>query len=1159
MPRRIAVPEIVPIGCAFVVGSAGGTAFGPWITGVAAAAMGAIAYALRSRPGPRRGALIVAAALSGAALQSGAWEAASRRMAAWSLEPGAPIDVAAQATVLASAERDVRGERTLALRLHRPDTPESIDAIVSLPALAGDEARRIDALRRGDLVRAWCRVRAPGPGPGVSAAAARRRLASRGFDATGAIKSSRLLRLEADGAVSLGRVIDSARAWARFRLDRTLGPTGRARGLMGAMLLGDRALLDDDVVIALRDAGLAHLLSISGLHAGLAMLLVFAFLRRGTGGAWPMAISGGAILVVFALVTGAGASVLRACVALGATLAGRAVGRDVVPIGALALAAGLLVLAVPALAWSVGFTLSVLATAGLLLLGPRCAAAIPGARSAASAIGISLGAYLATVPVMAVAFGRLSPVALAANLAAAALCALSLASGAATLAIGTLPILGPAVIRAATGSADLLVATARLAAGVPGGHLRVEAPGPVAIGAYLALLLLIRFAPRTWPPGARRTLRFAFTLLLIAFHLGRAPGGSERATVVDVGQGLSVVMERGDGSCVLADAGPSRGGRADAGDRIVIPTLLAHRCTYLPAVALSHDHDDHAGGVAAVLRDLDVGELWIAGGAERDPLTRDAIALAIERGVGVRRLVAGASIVRAGLAIRVVHPEDADRARPLNDRCLVLHARFPSGRTLLLPGDIEAAAERAIVARGLEARADALIAAHHGADGSNTAPWLAAVHPREVIVSAGRGNRFGHPGAAALSRFAREGARVLRTDRDGTIVLDASAGGWRISVERDRHGDEGQDEDDGEQDGERDAPAVEGSHLVVEARVPAPEKEEDEEPEGVRGDRGEEDRLRGDERADGRDRAPRHDSMRPRREGEDRVPPVELSDREEVHRGDEHPDPRCPIDAVDSDVGGAVEQVLQDGRQEGWTEGSVRGGVGRDLDRAEDPDHHHGNGYHEPRDRPGGGDVEERLAGRDPPLDPDHRAEGADEHGDPGDEERKGRRDAVTAARHIVPQLVGQEDGEEEHGVGNPLGQPGGGEVLGPGGVRIESSLPEPAPRHHGGHEGRPEQGEMEPPSRAPLRNVEGGERRKGDRLAPLRLAGGHGGKLVQVHLAGRPAAPTSIARRRPLDRTGCAPERTTESRPSLSWEGFFGYECCCTTGVGVRHAGGAL
>jgi competence protein ComEC len=799
---------LVPIACAFVVGASAGTLYGPRITGVAAGALGVLALGLRRRAAPRLVALSLAAAVLGAFLQGAAWERSSRGLAAWKLDPGLPIDLEAQATVLAAPERNVRGERALALRLRRRETPETIDAIVTLPALAAEEAARIDALRAGDLVGAWCRVRAPGPGPGVGAASARRRLASLGFDAAGTIKSSRLLRLEARGALGAGRAIDSARAWARFRLDRTLGLTGRARGLMGAMLLGDRALLEDDVVIVLRDAGLAHLLSISGLHAGLAMLVVFACLRRGAGGPWPTAISGGAILVVFALFTGAGASVLRACAALGAMLAGRAVGRDVVPIGALALAAASLVFALPTLAWSVGFQLSVLATAGLLALGPRCAAAIPGPRSAASAIGISLGAYLATVPTLAVAFGRLSPVALAANLAAAALCALSLASGAATVAFGTLPLAGPASTSAAAASADLLVFTARLAGRVPGGHLRVEPPPPAWIGAYAVLVLLIRFAPQTWPRSARRTMRFAFTLLLIAIHLGRAPGGSERATVVDVGQGLAVLMERGDGSCVLADAGPSRGGRTDAGDRVVIPTLLAHGCSHLAAVALSHDHDDHAGGVAAVLRDLDVGELWIAGGAERDPLTRAAIALAIERGVGVRRLVAGAAVVRAGITFLIVHPEVVDRVRPLNDRCLVLHARFPSGPTLLLPGDIEAAAERAIVARGHEVAADALIAAHHGANGSNTAPWLSAVSPRDVVVSAGRGNRFGHPGAGALARFAREGARVLRTDREGTIVLDATAEGWRLSVEGDRDGDEGQDEDQSEQDGERDAPAV---------------------------------------------------------------------------------------------------------------------------------------------------------------------------------------------------------------------------------------------------------------------------------------------------------------------------------------------------------------
>ena len=106
---------------------------------------------------------------------------------------------------------------------------------------------------------------------------------------------------------------------------------------------------------------------------------------------------------------------------------------------------------------------------------------------------------------------------------------------------------------------------------------------------------------------------------------------------------------------------------------------------------------------------------------------------------------------------------------------------------------------------GSDPRADVLVAPHHGANGSSSALFLARVAPQFVLVSAGEGNRFGHPGTSALARMAAVSARVWRTDRDGSITLDETEGRWRTSVERERRRDESQDEDDGQNDREDDA------------------------------------------------------------------------------------------------------------------------------------------------------------------------------------------------------------------------------------------------------------------------------------------------------------------------------------------------------------------
>jgi competence protein ComEC len=302
------------------------------------------------------------------------------------------------------------------------------------------------------------------------------------------------------------------------------------------------------------------------------------------------------------------------------------------------------------------------------------------------------------------------------------------------------------------------------------------------------------------PSRAAALAGLIVSLLTTAMHVGRPPHGPgmARASILDVGQGLSVIFRGPDGGCVVYDSGPSHGGRFDAGDGIVVPALLAEGCRRIEVLALSHDHDDHAGGARALLRDLEVGAVWLAAGSERDPLSRELAADAVRRGIPVLRLRRGDVARPAGLDVDVLHPDLSDRARPINDRCLALRVRVDGGAAVVLPGDLEAPGERSLLASGIRPSAGVLVAPHHGAGGSSSPGFLEAIRPRVVAVSAGAGNRFGHPATEALARFAAAGARVVRTDRQGSITLEESGDDWAVSLEYERRGDEGKDEDQGE-------------------------------------------------------------------------------------------------------------------------------------------------------------------------------------------------------------------------------------------------------------------------------------------------------------------------------------------------------------------------
>lgn len=803
---RLPAP-IVPVAAALIAGAAWGGARPVQESAVVAACLLAGASLATRRRVWIATVLAVAAAFAiGAALQGFAWRAAGARLDR-AFAGAVMREVSCDGRVVAAPERNREGGRSLLVKSTGRTTGEGLELRIDVVNVPPDDAPRFDSLRRGDVVRIWCRLRAATSGPGVSAEEARRRLAAQRIDATARVKSSRLVTLMASGGMTPGRWLDDARCRARNALDRSVGPMSVARGVLGAMLLGDRLLLDDDANNVLRDAGLIHILSISGLHTALSVLLILALLRRTGLGARGLLFAGGASLVAFSAFVGHGASVWRACAGLGVGLAARVLAREVEPLAALALASAALVVAVPPLAWSAGFLLSVTATAGLVAASPKTAADERAPSVVARSLSASLGAYLATAPLLALLFNRLAPAAFIANLFAAPLCAFCLAAGAAAIAFASVPFAGACAAAAAKLSVEALLLVSRLAATLPGGHLRVASPGSVLTCAYVVVLLVAGFWDSSWSRRGGRAVKLVLALIVIALHLGTPPPGpgSAALTVVDVGQGLAVVLRGTDGRFVLVDAGPSGNGRVDSGDRIVVPALVTAGCRRLEVLALSHDHDDHAGGALAILRDLEVAELWVGAGSERDPLTKVVAAEAVARGVAVRRLKRGDRFLRAGLEFVALHPGVLDRRRPPNDRCLVLRAAAEDGATMLLPGDLEATGERAMLEAGSDPRADVLVAPHHGANGSSSALFLARVAPQFVLVSAGEGNRFGHPGTSALARMAAVSARVWRTDRDGSITLDETEGRWRTSVERERRRDESQDEDDGQNDREDDA------------------------------------------------------------------------------------------------------------------------------------------------------------------------------------------------------------------------------------------------------------------------------------------------------------------------------------------------------------------
>jgi competence protein ComEC len=259
--------------------------------------------------------------------------------------------------------------------------------------------------------------------------------------------------------------------------------------------------------------------------------------------------------------------------------------------------------------------------------------------------------------------------------------------------------------------------------------------------------------------------------------------GNLELHMIDVGQGDAIALRTPSGHWVLFDAGGAWTS-GDAGKSTVVPYLA--RCGGdLTTFILSHPHTDHVGGAASVLSALHPSLYLDAAFAAGNDAYRSSLRVAAERRVSWHRVHPGDSIVVDGVVLSLLAPDSvwtSGLADP-NLASTIVVARYGI-RRFLFTGDAEAPEERWVLEHwGSALRADVLKVAHHGSATSSTPEFLDAVRPRIALVSVGAGNMYGHPSAAVLRTLAAHGARVLRTDVLGTIVV--STDGQALWVEAD--------------------------------------------------------------------------------------------------------------------------------------------------------------------------------------------------------------------------------------------------------------------------------------------------------------------------------------------------------------------------------------
>lgn len=563
--------------------------------------------------------------------------------------------------------------------------------------------------------------------------------------------------------------------WYPARLGRAMGRRiqtlfdGDAAGFLMAVLIGDRSGLSEETYASLTEAGLSHVIAVSGMHCGFLMALTgFLVQNRRL-----RALLGIPLLAFYAALTGGSPSVLRACVMLSLPLLAALARRESDGPTSLLAALFLILLVNPCAAASVSLQLSFAAMAGILWLTPGLYRWLVNERKrgrvfrfVSLSFSVTMGALVFTTPLAAYYFGELVLVSPLSSL----LC-LWAASGAFVLGMTAvfasflaLPV-GMVLAFPAQWLARYILGVAGLLARVP--YHAVYFCNPY-LKYWLGYVYLLFGAAWLFKKAGRRKYGLAAALaaltLALTVRLGQTRYGNDLDVLaLDVGQGQSVVVASG-GRFALVDCGSGNSWKTPG--ETAARQLLSLGCDRLDWLVLTHYDTDHVSGVTGLLARLEVDTL-LAPEAEDDAGLREWV-LDAARGHGVEvRFVTERDALEFGKGTLTVFPPVGNAED--NERGLTVLASGGGG-DFLITGDMDAATEAKLLAAYELPDLEGMMAGHHGSKYATSQALLEALTPETVCVSVGS-NRYGHPAEETLLRLARQGCAVCRTDLHGTIHL----------------------------------------------------------------------------------------------------------------------------------------------------------------------------------------------------------------------------------------------------------------------------------------------------------------------------------------------------------------------------------------------------
>ena len=665
--------------------------------------------------------------------------------------------------------------------LSMPHTHQNVQGRLKLTLPCTADARRLELLLPGDEIEFGARLLPHQSMVNFSSPDPYFLLQLQGIHRRAFTKSSILVRVVEQGNQKhffhLRRLASSLRIRARKVIEENFSTAHQNRlrpagAILLALLLGEREQVSPEQVRQLQEAGLFHLLAISGAHLAIITYFLFLFFRLfGLPKRVCLALLI-PLIVFFVLFIEERPSVLRAATMTILFLSGKLIWKNTDLRNTLGASAFFLLLRNPSSLFNPGFQLTFGATLSIIIFFSPLRKHLPSLPWRISdLLALTGAAQLGVLPILAHHFHRLTLIGFLLNLPAVPLVGIIMGLGYLTLLLSFLPhFIHQGLVYSLSLITNIFINLAHTSQIIDFLTWRCPSPsGLISLSYYIFLGAIFLCRPKKLRVIA--ILLFLITLFVMINYPFSSPSPTLRVTFLDVGQGQSILVEFPGRQKMLIDGGGLIGSQYDIGENVISPFLWHQRIKTIDYLVLTHAHPDHFLGLLSVVQNFKIKNFWTVSYSFPDPLFQKLINLLSSR-TKRARLFKGKEFRINGVELRVLSPslaEITDNPRTLNDTSLVLRLTY-SPVSLLFPADITKASEAKLVMEEANLAADILQAPHHGSRTSSHEEFLTAVNPIIAVASAGSNSPF-LPHPEVKKKYHQKGIIFLATPQTGAVEI----------------------------------------------------------------------------------------------------------------------------------------------------------------------------------------------------------------------------------------------------------------------------------------------------------------------------------------------------------------------------------------------------